>query len=429
MSASLLLVLLLLSFMFTGMPIGAAVGLAAVISMLATDKAPLLQAAIMSVQSMNSFLLLAFPLFVLVGKIMDRGGSAQRLFRFANGLVGWMPGGMGAVTVTSSMIFGGISGSSVADAAGLAPIQVKGMTDYGYPKHYAAALAVSASTLAVIIPPSILMVLFAVAANVSVEAMLLAGVVPGLFITLALGLANLYYSIRNGWNPAHPFRWQQLARDGWDGLLAAVTPVIILSAIFLGWVTATEAAALAVLWVIFLSLVVFREMGLAEMAEAFNEAALESAAILFLLAGAALVSNIMTLDGVPQAMASWISGASLPLGVVWLVVIGVLLLAGMFFDPASSIVILVPLLLPILKMLGANTIHFGVVMVVALSIGLLTPPVAPCLMAISVPIKMPIEVIFKASIPFIFLLVICLTILAFFPQISLWLPLHMSATP
>jgi C4-dicarboxylate transporter, DctM subunit len=425
-SASLLLVLLLLPLLLSGMPIAAAVGLAAVASMLATDKAHLLQAAIMSVQSMNSFLLLAFPLFMLVGKIMDRGGSAQRLFRFAHGLVGWMPGGMGAVAVTSSMIFGGISGSSVADAAGLSPIQVKGMTDYGYPKSYAAALAVSASTLAVVIPPSILMVLFAVAANVSVEAMLLAGVLPGLLITLMLGLGNLFFSIRNGWNPSQPFRWKQLARDGRDGLLAAVTPAIILSAIFLGWVTATEAAALAVLWVILLSTIVFREMGVVEVAQAFRETAFESAAILFLLAGATLVSNIMTLDHVPQTMAGWIADSTMPLELVWLMLIGVLLLAGMFFDPASSIVILVPLLLPIVKALGADPVHFGVVMVVALSIGLLTPPVAPCLMAISVPIRMPVEVIFRACTPFLLLLVLSLAILAYFPQLTLWLPLTMS---
>jgi C4-dicarboxylate transporter, DctM subunit len=425
-SASLLLVLLLLPLLLSGMPIAAAVGLAAVASMLATDKAHLLQAAIMSVQSMNSFLLLAFPLFMLVGKIMDRGGSAQRLFRFAHGLVGWMPGGMGAVAVTSSMIFGGISGSSVADAAGLSPIQVKGMTDYGYPKSYAAALAVSASTLAVVIPPSILMVLFAVAANVSVEAMLLAGVLPGLLITLMLGLGNLFFSIRNGWNPSQPFRWKQLARDGRDGLLAAVTPAIILSAIFLGWVNATEAAALAVLWVILLSTIVFREMGVVEVAQAFRETAFESAAILFLLAGATLVSNIMTLDHVPQTMAGWIADSTMPLELVWLMLIGVLLLAGMFFDPASSIVILVPLLLPIVKALGADPVHFGVVMVVALSIGLLTPPVAPCLMAISVPIRMPVEVIFRACTPFLLLLVLSLAILAYFPQLTLWLPLTMS---
>lgn len=426
MSASLLLILLLLLMLLVGMPIAAAVGLAAVTSMLVTDKAHLLQAAIMSVQSMNSFLLLAFPLFMLVGKIMDRGGSAQRLFRFAHGLVGWMPGGMGAVAVTSSMIFGGISGSAVADAAGLAPIQVKGMTDYGYPKNYAAALAVSASTLAVIIPPSILMVLFAVAANVSVEAMLLAGVVPGLLITLMLGLGNLFFSVRNGWNPAQPFRWKQLVRDGRDGLLAAVTPVIILSAIFFGWVTATEAAALAVLWVIILSMIVFREMGVADVARAFSETAFESAAILFLLAGATLVSNIMTLDQVPQSMAGWIAGSQVSLELVWLLLIAVLLLAGMFFDPASSIVILVPLLLPIVKALGTDPVHFGVVMVVALSIGLLTPPVAPCLMAISVPIRMPVEVIFKACGPFLVLLVLALAILAYFPAFSLWLPHTMS---
>ena len=414
-----ILIAILISF---GVPIAASITLSAIIALIFLSPTSLNVIPIMMSQGLNSFLLLALPMFMLVGKIMEIGGSSRRIFNFANSLVGWVHGGIGIVTVTASMIFGGISGSSVADAGSLGRITTKAMQEYGFPPGYASALAVSSSTLAVIIPPSILLVLYGVSANQSVGTLLAAGLLPGIIIGIALMIVNYIIAKKNNWKASHAFSIRNVIITFKKGILALITPIILLGGIFSGIFTATEGAAIAVVYCIFISYFIYKDLTLKDLWIAIKESARDSSVILFLLAGASLVSHILTIEQIPHRLATYIIAHS-PNDVVTMTGIVVLLLiAGMFLDPASSIVILVPIFLPIAISLGYSPVHFGVIFIGALAIGLITPPVAPCLLAICRVTGLQVEDIFKDLIKFIITLIIVLILLVIFKDISLLLP-------
>ena len=318
---------------------------------------------------MNSFLLVAVPLFILVGVLMERGRVAEKLFDFAEAIVGWLPGGLGHVNVASSVIFGGVSGSSVADIASIGVIEIKAMERHGFPKGYAVGLTLCTSVLSSIIPPSILIVIAGSIANASIGTLLVAGLVPGLFIAFAFMVFNHFYSVRYGFNPPTPFNLRRVVTTGLAAILPMLTPVILLVGIVDGYFTPTEAAAIAVLFTMVLAILLYRAIPLSDLPGIFIEVARTSGTILFIAATAKLAAWVFTFDGLPTMVATFLSTLSGSPTVVLVLIFLFLILVGMFMDAIAAMFILIPVLLPSVLSLGIDPIHFLIVTVITLTLG------------------------------------------------------------
>ena len=422
MSASAWLAIVFIFLVILGMPISVAIGIAAVVAVSIVNPSLLTMFPSMMYGSLDSFLLVAIPLFMLGGYIMEKSGTSQMLFDFAGSMVGWMRGGLGAVSIFASMIFGGISGSSVADAAGLGPIQIGAMMRSGYPKDYSAAVAVAASTLAVVIPPSILMVIYAVIANESVGACLIAGLLPGMFIGFTLIAFNYFISRKQGWGAATPFLWRNIWHQGKRTFWAILTPVVLLGGILSGFFTPTEAAAITVLYVLIISSFIYKELKLKHLMGLFTDVVKMGGPAVFIICTASIASYIFTVDKVPSLVAETIINY---LKHPWLVLIAInifLLIVGCFMDAVCSLIILIPLLLPIIKSIGVSPVHFAVIMVANLAIGLITPPVGVCLYVICGVAKIAMEDLVRATLPLLLSLIVSLGIITYWPALSLVLP-------
>ncbi|MEW6229881.1 MAG: TRAP transporter large permease, partial [Bacillota bacterium] len=364
------------------------------------------------------------PFFMLAGYFMMTGGVSRRIFDFADSLVGWLPGGMGIVNVVSSMIFGGMSGSSVADTAGLGPIELEAMTKYKYPLNYSAAITVSSSCLSVVIPPSVLLVMYGVMAGTSVGAMLLAGVLPGLLISLALIVVNVIYCKRNRWgySEVKELNLRRLWTKTRESFWALLTPLVLLGGILSGLVTPTEASAIAVLYTLILGLFVYKELSLRDLPGILVRTGKTAGVALIVVGMSSMATFLLTAERVPDTIAMAISGLHLPPFVVMLSIVLFLLMVGMFINAVVSITVLVPILLPIATALGYDPVHFGVIMVATLAIGLITPPVGSCLFVVSSISGLSIEEVTRSLLPFYVALILTMTVLVLFPQISLGLP-------
>jgi tripartite ATP-independent transporter DctM subunit len=409
-------------FLFLGLPVSFAITLAAVCSQWLFGTASLSLVPIMMLQGLNSFLLIAVPLFLFVGRVMEAGGTSQKIFDFAKSVFGWLQGGLGHVNVVGSMIFGGISGSSVADAGSLGRIEVLAMVDAGYPLNYSAALSVVTSTLAIIIPPSIPMVIYAVAASESVGRVLAAGLVPGIVFGLIMMVINHWKAVRHGWEGRRRFSFSNVVTNFKDSFWALLTPPVILGGIFTGVVTATEAAAVAAAYCIVVAAVAYKHLSLSALWVTFKESARDSGGILFIMAGASLSAYILSADRVPQRLAEWIVSHSPNASVTMAGLIIILLLAGMFMDPAPAIIILVPIFVPVARQIGYDTVHFAVIFVSTMAIGLVTPPVAPCLITTCMVTNSKIEEVFPECIIFLIGMLATVVLLVAFPSLSLWFP-------
>jgi C4-dicarboxylate transporter, DctM subunit len=373
--------------------------------------------------SLNSFVLVAIPFFILVAVIMARGGLIERIFAFSESLVGWAPGGLGAVNIVSSLLFGGISGSATADAAGLGKIEIDGMTKYGYPVNYSAAVTVASSTLAILIPPSIIMVVYAVAVGESVARVLLAGLIPGLVIALVLLAANYLIVRRSAWRPATtPFNLRSVLRTGRDAVASLLAPVIMLWAMATGFATPTEAAALGALYALLLVAVVYRSVSLRDLYDILLETGRVTGVALFLLVSANLIQFVLATEGTPTAAARAISGSTDSTVLLLILILVLLLVIGTFLDGLPMVIILVPVLQPIFVAMGIDLAHAGVIMIAAIGIGLVTPPVGVCLFAVSSVADTTLEKIVQSLWPFYFAMLAALLVLTFVPGLSTWLP-------
>ncbi len=422
MTASAWLAIFFALLVLLGIPISIAIGIAAILAAAIVNPGMLMMFPSMMYGSLDSFLLVAIPLFMLGGSIMEKGGTSQLIFDFAGSWMGWMRGGLGAVSVFASMIFGGISGSSVADAAGLGPIQISAMMRSGYPKDYSAAVAVAASTLAVVIPPSILMVIYAIIANQSVGACLLAGLLPGIFIGLTMIGFNYVICRRRGWGTSSRIRWRdilfQLKRTFW----AVLTPFVLLGGLISGYFTPTEAAAISVLYVLVISLFVYRQITWRQVQMIFLDVVRVGGPAVFIICTASIAGYILTVDKVPQFVASTIVQY---LQHPWLVLLAInifLLIVGCFMDAVCSLIILVPLLLPIIQSVHVDPVHFSVIMIANLAIGLITPPVGVCLYVICGVARISLEDLVRAALPLLGSLIISLMIITYWPGLSLAVP-------
>jgi C4-dicarboxylate transporter DctM subunit len=409
----------LLVLMLIGLPVAFALAMAAALTLQQGALMPLLIVPQEMIRSVNSFTLLAIPFFILAGYLMQGGGISRRLVDFSNALVGASRGGLAIVAIVTSLFFAAISGSGTATTAAVGSILIPAMIAQGYSREFAAANQAASGALGVIIPPSIPLILYAIAANASVGDMFLAGILPGLLVALSL---VLYARFRSG-DVAHaPVRRASLAEVGVAGArasLAIAMPVIILGGIYGGIVTPTEAAVIAVVYSLVVGVFIYREIAPASLPGIFLKSAVTSASVLIIISAAGLYGRVIQRLGVPALMSDWAT-AAIDSRIVFLILVNLLLLvAGMFLEAAAAILIFVPILLPIALGFGVDPVHFGVIMVVNLAMGMFTPPVGLNLFVAAQISGAGIARLSRAVLPFVLLVLANVLLISFWPWLSL----------
>jgi len=373
------------------------------------------------VMGVDSFPLLAIPFFILAGSLMNVAGLTNQIFDFAKAVVGWLPGGLGHVNIGASIIFAGMSGTAVADAGGLGTIEIKAMTDAGYDVDFSVAVTGASSTIGPIIPPSLPMVIYGVMASASIGKLFIAGFIPGLLMGLALAIMVAYYAHKRHYPRDAAFSLKRLGVSFIEGLPALMTPVIIIGGIASGIFTPTEAAIAAVVYALILGLV-YKTLTLKKLIAISLETAETTAVILLIVAGASIFAWVLTANQVTERFAALVLGITNNKYLLLLVINILLLIVGCFMETIASITILTPVLLPVVMKLGVDPIHFGVIMVLNLMIGLLTPPVGMVLFVLTRVSKISFERVTKATIPFILPLVIVLFLITYIEPLCMWLP-------
>ena len=422
MTIMLLLFAAVLALVLINVPIAASLGIVAVVAMVASHGVDILpNLAIVAYNGATNFPLLAIPLFILAGAIMNASGISSRLIAFASSLFGWMRGGLAHVSIGASMFFAEISGSAVADVAALGSILIPGMKAKGYPAPLAAAVCSSAATLAVIIPPSIPMILYAVMAETSVVQLFVAGIVPGVLGGIAL-MAMAYRFARKYNLPREAaFSLKRVAQTAREALWAFLLPVIILGGIFGGIVTATEGAALAVFAALFVGLLIYRELDLAHLRRAIIEGGVQTAIVMLLVATSALLGTYLTEVQAPQQLARAISDLTQNKWVVLALLNVVFLFLGMFLHSAAAIILVVPIVMPLVRSVGIDPVHFGLIVTINLGIGQQTPPVASVLMVASAIAKVSIWEVTRVNVWFVGVLLAVLLLVTYVPVTGLGL--------
>ena len=411
-----------LALVVLNVPIAVALGVVAIVAMVATHGIDILpNLAVVTYNGATSFPLLAIPLFILAGAIMNASGISQRLIAFATSLFGWIRGGLAHVSIGASLFFAEISGSAVADVAALGSILIPGMKAKGYPAPLAAAVMSSAATLAVIIPPSIPMILYAVMAVTSVVQLFVAGIVPGIIGGFGL-MAMAYWMARRYNLPREAaFSWGRVATTAREALWAFLLPIIILGGIFGGIVTATEGAALAVVAAMFVGFVIYRELDLAELRRAIIEGGVQTAVVMLLVATSSLLGTYLTEVQAPQHLAQAVSDMTRNKWLVLALLNVLFLLLGMFLHSAAAIILVVPVVMPLVRAVGIDPVHFGLIVTVNLGIGQQTPPVASVLMVASAIAKESIWAVTRVNVYFIAVLVAVLLLVTYVPVTGLGL--------
>ena len=371
----------------------------------------------------SSFILLAVPLFIIAANIMNAGTISDRLLRFCVGLVGRFKGGMGHVNVVASLIFSGMSGSAVADAAGIGKIIIDMMTRTGhYTRGYAAAITAASATIGPIIPPSIPMVLYALVSNTSIGYLFLAGIVPGLIMGMVLMMMNTVISYKRGFGTEEPIPLRELPALTVDAFPALLMPAILLYGIYGGVTTPTEAAAIAALYALILASVFYRALSLGQFYRILVESARSSAAVGLVIGGALILNYIVASENIPNIMASYFIGLDISPFAFLITVNIILLLLGCLLDATTLILVIIPLFLPACRILEIDLVHFGVVAIINCMIGLITPPYGILLFVINAVTRIPLGEIIREVIPFLIVLVLALLVMILVPEIVLWLP-------
>jgi C4-dicarboxylate transporter DctM subunit len=410
---------LLLFLLLLGVPVTFALGLAAVVTIWQGNIMPLLIVPQEMIRSMNSFPLLAIPFFILAGNLMQAGGISRRLVDFSKTLVGSTTGGLAMVAIVTSAFFAAISGSGAATTAAVGAILIPAMIAQGYSASYAAANQAAAGALGVIIPPSIPLILYAISANQSVGDMFAAGFLPGFVVVLSLLIYAWYHARSQTTLPEEPANLSRILRAGWSALLALLMPTLILGGIYGGVVTPTEAAVVAVVYSLVVGVVIYRELPFKEIPVILRDSAVTSAVILSIIAAAGLYGRVILSLQVPTVISNLVVGA---IDSPWLFIILVnvlLLIVGMFLEAAAAILIFTPILLPIALSFGFDPVHFGVIMIVNLAMGMFTPPVGLNLFIASNIAKTSIPRIARSVFPFVLILMADLMIISFVPWLSL----------
>ena len=370
----------------------------------------------------DSFPLLAIPMFILAGELMTRGGVTQRLVHFSSVLVGHIKGGLAQVSIVANVIMAGMSGSAAADLAATGSLLIPGMVKRKYPADFASAVIASASTIGPVIPPSIPMVIIGSMVSVSVGQLFMGGVVPGLLMGLAMMVVVYRFAKRKGLPVEPRAKLPEFMHALWDGALALAMPGIVLGSIIAGIATPTEAAVVAVVYALILGLFVYREIQFRQLPEIFANVAVTSAAVMVTVGAAQLFGWITAAEGLGNDIGRWLTALSTNPYVILLVINVVLLILGMFMEPVPIMLLTVPILFPVVTKLGIDPVHFGVVVTLNLMIGCLTPPVGLNLFLASAISGVPVMRVARAATPFIIVLLIVLALITYIPQLVLWLP-------
>ena len=414
------------ALMLLGMPVAYALGLAALLGGLWIEL-PLDAIMIQIASGVNKFSLLAIPCFVLAGAIMAEGGMARRLVAFAAVLIGFVRGGLSLVNILSSTFFGAISGSSVADTASIGSVLIPEMEKNGYPRPFATAVTVSGSVQAILIPPSHNAVIYSMAAGgtVSVAALFMAGVFPGLLLGLSLSIYCLYVARKRNYPKGRVIPMSEALKICLDAMWGLMTMVIILGGIMSGVFTATESASIAVVWAFFVTMFIYRDYRWSDLPKLMHRTVKTVSIVMILIGFAASFGYIMTLMQIPLKITALLTTLSDNRYVILAMINIMLLVLGTLMDMAPLILILTPVLLPVAKAIGIDPVHFGMIMMVNLGIGLITPPVGAVLFVGSAVAKLRIEEVVRAMGPFFVILLAVLILVTYLPAISLWLPRSM----
>ncbi|AIL33345.1 TRAP transporter large permease [Basilea psittacipulmonis] len=418
----LILFVLLFCLMLIGVPIAIALGLSGAVVIMLFSQDSLSSLAIKLFETSEHYTLLAIPFFLLAGAFMTTGGMARRLIDFANATVGHIRGGLAIASVLSCMLFAALSGSSPATVAAVGSIAIAGMVRSGYPIEFGTGIICNAGTLGILIPPSVVMVVYAAATETSVGALFMAGVIPGLLLGVGLMIA-IYIIARIKNLPAQPrasfIEWVRAGRKAVWGLLLMV---IILGGIYSGIFTPTEAAAIAAVYAFFVAVFVYKDIRLKDCPKVILESAKLSVMLMFIIANAMLFAHVLTTEQIPQYITQLVVELDLSPWTFLIVVNIVLLIAGAFMEPSAIILILAPILFPIAVQLGIDPIHLGVIMVVNMEIGMITPPVGLNLFVASAVTKLPIVSVIRSALPWLLIMLMFLIAITYIPDISLALP-------
>jgi tripartite ATP-independent transporter DctM subunit len=406
-----------------GVPVAYSLGLAALVGALWIEL-PLDAVMIQLASGVNKFSLLAIPFFVLAGAIMAEGGMARRLVAFANVLVGFIRGGLSLVNILASTFFGAISGSSVADTASVGSVLIPEMEKKGYPRTFATAVTVSGSVQAILIPPSHNAVLYSLAAGgtVSIAALFMAGVLPGLLLGLTLAVMCLVIAKKNDYPKGEVIPLRQALKICVEALWGLMTMVIILGGILSGVFTANESASIAVLWAFFVTMFIYRDYRWRDLPRLVHRTVKTVTVVMILIGFAAAFGYLMTLMQIPMQVTAFFTGISDNKLVILLMINLMLIALGCLMDMSPLILICTPILLPVVTSLGIDPVHFGMIMMINLGIGLITPPVGTVLFVGSAVAKLPLGVVSRTMLPFFAALVIVLMMVTYIPGLSLWLP-------
>lgn len=424
MNASVILLISACIYLAIGVPVSFALGLSTVTALLVSGNFPLLVLLKETFTGIDSFPLMAVPFFILAAELMSGGSLTEVLLKFAGQFVGHRRGGLGYTNVVSLTFFSGISGSALADAAGPGSMLIRMMDKAGYSRAYAAALTASTAIVGPIIPPSIIMIIYALADdNVSVGALFMAGLIPGLLIAVAMCAVNWYVSKERNYkgDEASPTRHEML-QTTWKALPAILLPVIILGGMRAGWFTPTEASVVAVFYALICGKYVYRTLEWKAVPDILSRSALLTASVLLIIGMSASFAWILTIEGVPQTVANWIVDMQLS---PWTFLIAInifLLLFGIFIEPLPGVMVLVPILAPVAAKVGIDPIHFAMIVIYNLTLGMITPPVGGLLFVTSNVSRVPLSDLTRELKPFLWAHGFVLVVLTFIPALSNWLP-------
>jgi TRAP-type C4-dicarboxylate transport system permease large subunit len=460
-----MLKIIFLFFMATGMPVAIAMAGSSLVYILFTGNLPPFVVIHRMISGIDSFPLLAVPFFILAGNLMNNAGITTRIYTFALALVGWMKGGLGHVNVVGSVIFAGMSGTAIADAAGLGTIEIKAMKEHGYSTEFAVGVTAASATLGPIIPPSLPFVIYGMMSNTSIGALFLAGILPGLFMAFAMMLTVAYFAHKNGWGADIKFSWPKVIKAltelavvmfwpflmwlliarfdfppqttvfaGLIGLFIAdrvfrfqavlpiMTPVLLIGGMTTGIFTPTEGAIAACIWAMVLGFAWYRTLKFKMFVKVCLDTVETTSTVLFIVAAASIFGWMLTATGVTAAIGQWVLDFTKDPMIFLLMANLLMLFVGCFLEPTAAITILVPILLPICLQLGVDPIHFGLVMVLNLMIGLLHPPMGMVLFVLARVANLSVERTTMAILPWLVPLLGSLAVITYFPKAVMWLP-------
>jgi TRAP-type C4-dicarboxylate transport system permease large subunit len=460
-----LLKIVFLFLMSGGLPVAMAMAGASLIYLFWAQTTPPFVVIHRMISGIDSFPLLAVPFFILAGNLMNNAGITNRIYNYALALVGWLKGGLGHVNVLGSVIFAGMSGTAIADAAGLGTIEIKAMKDHGYDTEFAVGVTAASATLGPIIPPSLPFVIYGMMANVSVGALFLAGILPGVLMAVLMMLTVAYFAHKNGWGGDIKFEWPRVLKAlgetavviawplvlwllitkaglppqatviaglvilfgmdkvfGFQAVLPIMTPVLLIGGMTTGLFTPTEGAIAACVWAMVLGLFWYRTLNWKMFVKVCLDTVETTSTVLFIVAAASIFGWMLTATGVTAAISSWVLEFTQEPWVFLLLANLLMLFVGCFLEPTAAITILVPILVPICQKLGIDLVHFGLVMVLNLMIGLLHPPMGMVLFVLARVAKLSVERTTIAILPWLVPLLLSLGIITYFPKLVLWVP-------